>query len=242
VDKDALLRELTKWSEIARASNPILEMEIRKVLDQLRDVVKLPAEKVDALEKMLRAPEKLIWQRMPTLPDKPLNWTPEKFQVEWFRDFISKMKDGTEWHVPSTGHVYKIDKTNKTFTLTHDVEHDPNDWHERNKMILALLGYSMIDNKSSAKTYSSVGDHWIVAVFDFSIETQENSATPGKNFPHGSRGQDAVATPSSGGALVRLGHDIGRYLWKHVEPAYGAGKTSAAWTALFKQDKDPYAP
>lgn len=238
MEKDALIRELEKWARISRSDNPTFEIALDKVLSPLKTQGNFSPEAISELEQMIRHPEKLVWQLLPTLPDKPLNWTPTRDQVEWFRVFIEKARDGMEWHVPSTGQIYKIDKVNKTFTLIRDSELDVNDWHERNKMVLGLLGYSMIDGRSSAKTYSTPSKHWVLAVLDFSISDQENPATPGKNHPAGARGQDAMATlVTGGGGLVRLGHDIGRHLWAHVEPAYGAGKTGAAWDKISKSSK-----
>lgn len=233
MDKDTLIAELEKWTRISKSADPMMEIELAKSLDFLRNQSDKPftAEQVSALEKMIREPQKLPWRKMPSLPDKPLNWTPSRSQIEWFRTFIEKMNDVAEWEVSSTGQRYRIDKKAKTFTLIKDTDQDINNWHERNKMILGLLGYTMIDNRSSAQTYSVVQGDWILAVFDFSIDEQENPRTPGKNFPPGSRGHDAVATASSG-VFVRLGHNVGRHIWKAIRPPeydYGTGKTTAPW-------------
>lgn len=233
---DSLIAEMTKWSEIAKSSDPILELEIRKSLDFLRDEAKVPATEVAALEKMLRNPRELAWKLLPPLPDEPLKWTPADFQIRWFRDFIAQAKDGMMWKVPSTGQVYKIDKVNKTFTLVLDTEDDHDRWHDRNKMILGLLGWKMIDNKSSAQSFSATDGNWVIGVFDFSIAEQKNPKT-GENFPPGSRGQDAIATQGKTATFARLGHVIAAYLWKFTQPqgdpeAFGSGKTNAAWLKI----------
>ena len=235
MDKNALIAEMVKWSKIARSADPAfeldLETDIRKALDDFM-AREVPADRIAALEKMLREPANLAWKLMPPLPDEPLKWMPSPFQVDWFRDFIGKMRDGTEWHVPATGHVYKIDKVRKTFTLIRDAEHDPDRWHDRNKMVLGLLGYSMVDLRSSMRSYSATDGKWVLAVADFSIAEQPNSKTPGENFPPGSRGQDVFVASADDGALVRLGHTIARAIWRHIEPEYGTAKTGASWASI----------
>jgi len=100
-------------------------------------------------------------------------------------------------------------------------------------MILGLLGWKMIDNKSSSKSYTATDGNWVIGVFDFSIAEQTNPKT-GENFPPGSRGQDAVATLGKMAVFARLGHVIGAHLWKFTQKqadpeAFGSGKTNAAW-------------
>lgn len=235
--REDFLDEITRWAKISQSANPMMEIDLKKAADTLRTEAKAPADQIAELEKMVREPEKLMWQLMPPLPDEPLNWTPSEQQVNWFREMISRATDGIKWKVPSTGQVYQIDKVNKTFTLIIDTDNDKERWHERNKMILALLGYTMIDNKSSAKSFTATGEHWILGVFDFSIAEQENPKTPGQNFPPGSRGQDSVATAGKNAAFIRLGHVIGAHLWKAAQQAsgpdaFGKGKTNAPWLKI----------
>lgn len=235
--RDKFLDEITKWALISKSPNPMMEIDLKKAIDTLRADAKVSDEQLAELEKMVREPEKLPWRLMPSLPDEPMNWTPTQYQVEWFREMISRAKPEQKWKVPSTGQVYQIDKVNKTFTLIVDTDNDKDRWHEKNKMILALLGYTMIDNKSSARSFTATGDYWILGVFDFSIAEQENPKTPGQNFPAGSRGQDAVATAGKSAAFIRLGHVIGAHLWKCTgqvnDPnAFGKGKTNAPWLKI----------
>jgi hypothetical protein len=232
---DELLREMERLAKAMRNPNQALELDIQKTINALRSGAKVPAEAIEALDGILHDPKTLVWQRMPDLPDSDSGFQPNAEQIEFFRELIRVATDGMEWGVPHTGQVYKIDKQVKTFTLIRETQKDTEDWHGKTKMILGLLGWRMIDNKASNRSFSATKDGWLIAVFDFSIENQENPKTPGQNFPPGSRGQDAVATLMNRGAFVRLGHVIGRELIKYVTTDFGYGKSTAAGSNLYEQ-------
>ncbi len=236
MEKDDLIKQMTEYARIARANNPVLELDIKKCLDALPGMGCSP-EEVSALGEALHHPEKLVWNLGPPLPEEPLSYEP----TEEDKDFIRKLIDrATVWAVPSTGEpdrpetclTYAIDRQNKTFKVIIDPEHDEHRIHDKTKMILSLLGWRMIDEQRSSLGYTAVAGPWAVGVFDFSIATQIDRRT-GKNFPPGTRGQDSVAT--CGGRVVRLGQVIGRELIRHAQAPksdIGAGKTAAPGQVL----------
>lgn len=80
------------------------------------------------------------------LEDEPYHddWQPQPFMLQWFRNFLSMQRDGSMWASPSSGLVYRIDKTRKTLTL---VQGDPNDergWHKKNIVTLGALGWTVL--------------------------------------------------------------------------------------------------
>lgn len=226
MDKDDLIAEMTKWASIARAPDPILELDIVKMLKAAGAAgERVTPELLAALENILRHPETMDW-KIVDLPAEPLKWEPDAGQVEWFRKFIAT---GVKvWLAPTTGQRYKIDHASKTFILTRQTQNDPDRWHERNAKILGMIGWRMIDKRSTACGILGEKDGWRATVSNFSIEEQLNPAT-GENHPPGSRGCDGAIF--GGACLLCLGHNISHHFWQRFiakeakTPEYGAGKT-----------------
>lgn len=231
MNADDLLKQMTEFAEISRSANPVFELDLRKALKAARELTSVTDQDVKALEDVLRNPGKHYWKELPPLPKEPLLYDPAPRDITFIKELISS--GAKLWGVPATGQHYEIDHSTKTFKLAIDSEHDDNRVHDKTKMILGLLGWSMIDQQESTRTYSTNNGPWVVAVIDFDISTQINSKT-GENFPPGTRGQDAVVTSRTGG-LIRVGHAVGAELVKHVRKQYGTGKTAAAGQALVQK-------
>ncbi len=242
MEKDDLLKQLVDYANIAKSANPLMELDIKKSLDALKGMGSSQRE-IEALDKALHAPQTLAWKGMPPLPERPFDYHPTEQDIAFIKDLI---QSGVKlWGVPVTARSpqepqtalhYGIDHENKTFKVLVDCEHDEGRIHDKTKMILGLLGWTMIDFQDSTLSYSAVVGPWILAVFDFPIHTQIDSRT-GKNYPEGTRGQDAVATGQSG-KLMRLGPHVGAELIKHAkakQPTYGNAKTDAPGKLLIKR-------
>jgi hypothetical protein len=239
MDQDPFLSELARLAKAASAPNPRLELDIQKVIDALKDQAKTPIEHVQTLEYILRHPGELTWLPMPEPPDPPeMEYHPRPVELEFFEELIRTVNDGAEWTLPSTDQVYRVDKQARTFTLLRDTDHpDSGTWHRKVKACLAALGWKMIDTNFTRRYFQAERDGWLIILVDFSIEDQLNPATPGKNFPRGSRGQDAWATSKIHPTVVRLYHRIGLALIKHALPDYGAGKSVALASQMKANDE-----
>lgn len=238
MEKDDLLNEMNKWARIAHSSNPVLELDIHKILKSLKEEMGATPEEIKALSEALYHPETIQWNIAPPLPERPLQYDPTERDIQFIKDLIAS--GATKWGIPGTAQPgkpetalhYAIDHQKKTFKVVVDPEEDEQRVHDKTKMILGLLGWTMLDEQKSTLSYTAAVGSWALGVFDFSISTQLDSRT-GKNFPPGTRGQDAMAT--SGGKVVRLGSVIGHELIKHAQAPktdVGAGKTAAPGQVL----------
>ena len=234
MEPDFLLSELARIAKAFQAPNQALELDIQKVINALRTQAKVPAEHVQALDNILHHPTELAWARMPDPPEPPqMQYEPRAVEVEFFRQLIETVSDGAEWKLPSTDQIYKVDKKVKSFTLLRDTDRpDSGEWHRKTKACLAVLGWKMVDGTETRRFFHAEKDGWLIVVVDFPIEDQLNSATPGKNFPPGSRGQDAWATSKLHPTMVRLYHAIGHELIKSALPDFGVGKSTAVGTKI----------
>lgn len=214
---DDLLKEIERIAKAAQNPDQALELDIQKVINSARGDAKLPNEEVEALDYALHSPGSLQWKTTVAPTPHKLDWEPEPEQLEWFRKMIDLLKDGGTWDVPSTGHRYQVDKKNKTFKLIRDAEKDPDNWHEKNRVILSRIGWHMIDTTTTCRAFMARHGNWIINLFDFSLEEQGRSA--------GTRGQDAMAV--NGGTVIRLGHCIGHWLVKHAISEFGIGKSTS---------------
>lgn len=222
---DDILGEFERVMKAFKAPDQILELDIQKVINTLRSDAKLPKEEIEAIDFAMHNPNKLKWEAVAT-PEPPINFKPTPEQIQWFRNMVAAMpKDEYMWKVPSTGQEYMMNRVKKTFTLVKEMP-DPNEWHQKNKKILSMIGWTMIDSTTTMRTFNAKHGSWTLTVLDFSIEAQENPKTPGQTFPPGTRGQEGMANNGSG-VVVRLGHQIGRWFIKHVAPESGIGKSMA---------------
>jgi hypothetical protein len=227
-----LIGQFQKYDRMIRSADPRMELEIDKLKTAMAEM-KVTPEDAKMLEDVIRDPKLATWKPGPSLPAEALHFDPTEEQINFFREIIRLASEGCKWGIPSTGHEYRIEKTKKQFVLTRTVEHDPERWHDKTKMILALLGWSMVDDLESVQNLVALHGTWSLGIFSFRIDTQENPATPGQNFPPGSYGQDAVATSLKNGHLLRLGRQCSFNMWRKltvVSVDSGTGKTSAPWT------------
>lgn len=83
-------------------------------------------------------------------PNDPLwsyAWRPSPEILAWFRRFLERAPK--MWVSPSSGHVYAINPETKTMTLAHGDPHDARHWHDKNKVTLAELGWTVLDGPDS---------------------------------------------------------------------------------------------
>jgi hypothetical protein len=221
---DDLMREMERVAKAFQAPDQLLELDIQKVINTLRSEAKLGREEVEAIDFAMHNPDKLKWEAVPK-PEPPIPFQPTTYQVQWFRDMIKAMpQDEYMWRVPSTGQEYMMNRVKKTFTLVKETP-DPEDWHTKNKKILSLIGWKMIDSTTTMRTFNAKHGPWTLTVLDFSIDAQVNPKT-GMKYAPGTRGQEAMANNGTG-TVVRLGHQIGRWFIKHVASDSGIGKSIA---------------
>ena len=86
------------------------------------------------------------------MEDEPWSeaWEPTPEILAWFKNFMSKMAEGSTWAAPGSQHIYKISHATKMVTLMHGDPHDPKHWHDKNKKSLAALGYTVLDGPKSS--------------------------------------------------------------------------------------------
>lgn len=225
MNKDDLMGEFERIAKAFKAPDQLLELDIQKVINTLRSEVKLPKDQIEAIDFAMHSPDKLKWEAV-SKPDPKIDFEPSWEQVNWFRTLVAGMpRDEFKWKVPRTGQEYIMNRVKKTFTLVREMP-DPDDWHQKNKVILSRIGWSMVDSTTTMRTFNAQHGPWTLTVLDFSIEAQENPKTPGQTFPSGTRGQEAMANNGSG-VVVRLGHNVGRWFIKNVSPDSGIGKSMA---------------
>lgn len=221
---DDLINEMARIAKAFKAPDQALELDIQKIINTLRTHGKVPEADITDLDEAMHQPEKLVWKVMPRPPEEACDFVPNYQQIEFFEMLIAKVSDGAEWKVPSTGQVYRISHKDKTFTLIRNTQNDKDDWHSKNKIILGKIGWSMIDSRASTRAFTANHKNWLLVLNDFAIDDQENPATPGKNFPSGSRGQESFASLPGHGAFVRLAHRVGRAFMDGRAQDFGMGK------------------
>lgn len=221
---DDVLKEMERIAKAFQNPDQALELDMQKVINTLRGDAKLGRDQIEAIDFAMHNPDKLKWT--PVLIPEPKNdYQPTEYEMQWFRDFLSSKatQDVWKWEVSSTGQRYEFNKTAKTATLIRE-RPDPNDWHSRNKKIMTMLGWKVIDSSTHTRTFNAQHGSWTLSVLDFPISAQQSTST-GQMFPPGTRGQDAIANNATG-VVVRLGNNIGRWFIKHVSAEYGVGKTT----------------
>lgn len=230
MNSDDLLKEMERVATAFAAPDQMLELDIQTGINALRNR-KAPVEAVEAFDRLVHNPQVLEWTVFP-LPETEDDFVPNQVQI----DFIKRMIEGagsetTIWEVPTTGQVYEIDRKSKAFKLIRNTDRDENDWHAKNTKILKMLGWKMIDYKSTARMFVADKDGWRFTLSDFSIEDQYNSAT-GKFFPPGSRGVSGMAAYVPQPIFLPIGVSLARAMIAAAGPQEGLGKSTAAGTSL----------
>ena len=86
---------------------------------------------------------------MPKDPPWSSDWEPTEGILDWFRTMIRVATDGATWACPGNQSIYTIHKEKKEvhFMLGDDAD-DHNNWHQKNVLTFAKLGYTMLDKRS----------------------------------------------------------------------------------------------
>jgi hypothetical protein len=241
-DLEAKRKEvLGEFERIARAfQNPDqeLELDMQKVINALRSEIKAPKEVVASLDHIMHHPKELEWENLPPEdPEPPAESRP--IEVEFFRNLLASdlIKQKRAWGPALTRQGYLIDYEKKTFTLYQDTNHEKSpEWHRRTTANLKVLGWKMIDTHSDRNLFRCISNGWIISLADYPIWDQVNEVT-GKNYPPGTRGQDAYANHMEAGRMIRLGNKIGRWFFTNMKelPEYGKSKSTAAGAAIRKE-------
>lgn len=245
---DDLIKEMQRISEAFKAHNQELELDIQKVINTLRGIDKLTREEIEALDKVMHDPSILAWKRQPDLPEPEVIFQLDEKErgLQFLRELIRQTPSGETWGVPSTGQRYRIDHSTKTFTLFRDTDRDEHNWHGKNKVLLAILGWKMVDGRDKTYVFKAEKDGWTISLVSFLVDNQENSKTPGQNFPPGSRGSECLAVFARKGVTMRLGPKVGAHMARTIalisgisEPeqgdTYGPGKTAASSSFLLDE-------
>lgn len=74
-------------------------------------------------------------------------WKPRPSDIAWTKALLSQIKQGGHWQVPMSGAVYMVDHINKQLV---QIEGGPSDVHERTKLVLAAMGWTMADNEEQS--------------------------------------------------------------------------------------------
>lgn len=82
----------------------------------------------------------LVENDAPWSPD----WQPSPEVLEWFRRFLTRTRPGV-WVMPGTGQIYNLNPQTKTMMLIKGDPDDPKHWHDKNKVTLNLLGWTVLD-------------------------------------------------------------------------------------------------
>lgn len=72
-------------------------------------------------------------------------WEPSPYVMNYFVNALRALKSQGEMIMPATGQVYKIDKDKRTVQLVTGDPNDPEQWHEKTKLVFQKLGYTMHD-------------------------------------------------------------------------------------------------
>lgn len=74
------------------------------------------------------------------------DWEPSPYVLYWFVNMLrSKPAPTIYWKVPATGQIYQIDKKNREVTLIEGEANDPEEWHEKTKLVFQMLGFTVHD-------------------------------------------------------------------------------------------------
>lgn len=68
------------------------------------------------------------------------NWKPRPYDIWWTQNLIETLRDGAVWGIPRASSVWRLDKTNKVFTLIHGDPQAPDNHALR--VILPMIGYT----------------------------------------------------------------------------------------------------
>lgn len=71
-------------------------------------------------------------------------WQPTAHMLAWFRNFLNRTRPGV-WAVPATGQIYNINPQTKTMILISGDPQDPQHWHDKNKVTMGKLGWTVLD-------------------------------------------------------------------------------------------------
>lgn len=81
------------------------------------------------------------------------NWRPNHQILAWFRQFLNDAlahPERDKWVSPGAGLVYQYDLEQRIFYLIAGNPHDPKHWHDKNKVVLGMLGYNVVDTPPPA--------------------------------------------------------------------------------------------
>jgi hypothetical protein len=102
-------------------------------------------------------------------PWHPL-WRPHPMQVLWFQRLLSRLSVRATWEMPGTGQKYLVDKANYTVTLIHGDPRDEKHWHDKNKIILNLLGFRVIDGTEPPPDEMTVTEALVQALLEDGVD------------------------------------------------------------------------
>lgn len=140
-DDEKSVNAIKKWLK----DHELPDLEVTNLKDQ--HMTELWDDRAVAVEKntgKIKESCQRIDEMIPDMPWSP-NWRPHSKMVEWFVQLLDHLTDNATWGMPGTGQVYQIDKPNRTITLVTANPNDPMHWHDKNKVVFRMLGYTVHD-------------------------------------------------------------------------------------------------
>jgi len=71
-------------------------------------------------------------------------WEPSPEILAWFHNFLRRTRPGV-WVSPGSGQIYNLNPQTKTATLISGSPNDPKHWHDKNKVTMRRLGWTVLD-------------------------------------------------------------------------------------------------
>ena len=102
-------------------------------------------------------------------------WEPSPEILEWFRRFLSRTRPGV-WVSPGSGQIYNLNPETKTAILIHGSPYDLKHWHLKNKKVMSMLGWTVLDSPGDKPDQMSFAE-------SISAELLEDASTPFAKTP-----------------------------------------------------------
>lgn len=108
-------------------------------------------------------------------PDWTPDWQPSPEILAWFRNFLNRTGPGV-WVSPGSGQIYNLNPQTKTATLIKGSPHDPLHWHDKNKVTMRRLGWTVLDGPNDHPEQMSFGER--LTAVEIRNELLEESISP----------------------------------------------------------------
>ena len=80
-------------------------------------------------------------------------WQPTPEILAWFHNFLNRTRPGV-WVSPGSGQMYNLNPQTKTAILISGSPNDPKHWHDKNKVTMQKLGWTVLDGPGNPNEMS----------------------------------------------------------------------------------------